>query len=34
MGMSRGKRERFGGTGGKDRIPIDDTKLQTSRLKT
>ena len=28
MGMSRGKRERFGGTGGKDRIPIADTKLK------
>ena len=28
MGMSRGKREKFGGTGGKDRIQIADTKLK------
>ena len=28
MGMNRGKREKFGGTGGKDRIQIADTKLK------
>ena len=28
MGMSRGKREKVGGTGGKDRIQIADTKLK------
>ena len=30
MGMSRGKKgKRFGGTGGKDRIQIVDTKIKT-----
>ena len=28
MGMSRGKGEKFGGIGGKDRIQIADTKLK------
>ena len=32
--MSRGKREKVGGTGGKDRIQIVDTKIKTSRLKS
>ena len=34
MGMSREKGKKFGGTGGKDRIQIADTKIKTSRLKT
>ena len=28
MGMSREKGKKFGGTGGKDRIQIADTKLK------
>ena len=35
MGMSRGKKgKKFGGTGGKDKIQIVDTKIKTFRLKT
>ena len=36
MGDEKGgeKGKKFGGTGGKDRLQIADTKLKTSRLKT
>ena len=34
MGMSRGKRgKKFGGTGGKDKIHIVDTKIKNFQIK-